>query len=190
MHRLGECEAGQPAPVHQGPGRSVVVMALAQQEAGQLLARLAQSAHRRQARAHKITDRLMGLVGNPNRRQLASAVQPGKVDRIPPVGLDAVTGLARDQRRSDHGTSVPALGQLPLNAVAARAGLITKPQLAAAAAESCSQRLQGNWGVRDLSMLAHFPPLARLGHRDRDRILVNIQADVGDKLFQDPSPYA
>jgi len=189
MHRLGECEAGQPAPVHQGPGRSVVVMALAQQEAGQLLARLAQSAHRRQARAHEITDRLMGLVGNPNRRQLASAVQPGEVGRIPPVGLDAVTGLAWDQRRSDHDTLMAALAQLTLDAVAARPSPIAETQFATAT-QPRSQCPQRSRCVRDLPMLAHFPPLARLGHRDRNRILVNIQADVGNKLFQDPSPYA
>ncbi len=130
----------------------------------------------------------MGLIGDPDRRQFAGAVQLGEVDRIPPVGLDAVTGLARDQRRSDDDTSMPALGQLPLNAVAARPGLITEPQFAPAATELCRQRLQRSRCVRDLPMLAHFPPVAHFGNRDRDRILVHIQADVGDKLFQDPSP--
>ena len=76
-------------------------MAVAQQEAGQLLASLTQGAHGRQTRPHAIADGLMGLIGNPNRGQLTRPVQLGEVDRIPPVSLDPLTGLARDQRRSD-----------------------------------------------------------------------------------------
>ena len=38
MHRVLEPQAGEQSPVHQRPGRSVVVMTMAQQEAGQLLA--------------------------------------------------------------------------------------------------------------------------------------------------------
>ena len=40
MRRVFELQSGQPAPVHQRPGRPVIMMAMAQQEAGQLLARL------------------------------------------------------------------------------------------------------------------------------------------------------
>jgi hypothetical protein len=39
---------------------------MAQQKAGELLARLPQHAHRRQSRAHQIADRLMGWVWNPD----------------------------------------------------------------------------------------------------------------------------
>jgi hypothetical protein len=34
VHGLFESQSRQPAPVHQRPGRSVVVMAMAQQETG------------------------------------------------------------------------------------------------------------------------------------------------------------
>ena len=103
MHRLLELQTGQPAPVHQRPGRPVVVMAVAQQEAGQLLARLTQGAHRRQTRTHEIADRLMRLIRNPDRGQFTGPMQLGKVDRIPPVGLDprhrACAGSATERRR-------------------------------------------------------------------------------------------
>jgi hypothetical protein len=56
MHRLLEFEAGQPAPVHQRPGRSVIVMTVAEQKTGQLLASLTQGAHRRQTRTNEIAD--------------------------------------------------------------------------------------------------------------------------------------
>ena len=64
----------------------------------------------------------MGLVRKPDRGQFTRPVQLGEVDRIPPVGLDAVTGVARDQRRSNDNASVPRCGHVPLNAVTARPG--------------------------------------------------------------------
>ena len=92
MHGLIKAQAGEPASVHQRPGRAIVVMAVAQQEARQLLASLTQRAHRRQARTHQIADRLMRLVRNPGHRgQFTSPMQLGEIDRIPPVGLDPVT---------------------------------------------------------------------------------------------------
>ena len=78
--------------------------------------------------------------------------------------------------------------QLSLNAVTARSGFIAEPQFAAIACQLCNQRLQGSRRVRDLAILAHFIPLARLGERHRNRILVHIQPDVRDRLLQDPSP--
>jgi hypothetical protein len=67
MHRLLEPQSGQPATVHQRPGRPMVVMAMAQQEAGELLTRLTQAAHRRQTGAHQIADRLVRLIPDPDR---------------------------------------------------------------------------------------------------------------------------
>ena len=67
MHRVLKAQAGKPSPVHQRPGRSVVVMTMAQQEAGQLLAGLTKCPHGCQPRPHQIADRLMCLVGNPHR---------------------------------------------------------------------------------------------------------------------------
>jgi hypothetical protein len=54
MHRMLEAQAGQPSPVHQRPRRTFVVMALAQQKAGQLLTGLTQRPHCRLARPHQI----------------------------------------------------------------------------------------------------------------------------------------
>src|SRR4029079_13165052 len=62
---LFEPQSGQPAPVHLRPGWPVVVLPVPQQEAGELLAGLAQGAYRRLTRPHQIAHRLMGLVGDP-----------------------------------------------------------------------------------------------------------------------------
>jgi hypothetical protein len=53
-----------------------------------LLPRLAQGAHRRLTCTNEITDRFMGLIRHPDRGQFTGAVLLGKVNRIPPVGLD------------------------------------------------------------------------------------------------------
>jgi hypothetical protein len=128
MHWLFELKTGQPASVQQRSGWPMVVLAVPQQEAGQLLTRLTQRAHRRQTRAHEIADRLMGLIRNPDRGQFAGAVQPRKIYRIPPVGLDPIARLARDQRRSHDDAIMPGEGQLTLNPIAARSGLVAEPK--------------------------------------------------------------
>jgi len=81
--------------------RAVVVLAVAEQEAGQLL-----------AGADEIADRLMGLIGHPDRSQFTGAVQFGKVDRITAVRFDPIAWFAGDQRRRNHGAFVPHGTQL------------------------------------------------------------------------------
>jgi hypothetical protein len=69
----------------------------------------------------------MRLIGNPDRRQFTSPMQLGEVDRIPPIGLDPLTGPSWDQRWSDDNASVSCRAQLSLDAVATRARLVTEP---------------------------------------------------------------
>ena len=162
--------------------------AVAQQEAGQLLTRLAQGAHRRLTRSDEITDRLVGLIRNPDRGQFTGAVQLGKIDRIPPVSLDPLAWLSRDQRWRDDGAFVSRFRELSLNAVTAWSGFITEPQFSSRSSQLHGQRLQGSGCVGNLPMLAHFSPQARLGQRDRYRILVHVKAGICDRLRHDPSP--
>ena len=93
-----------------------------------MLTGLAQTADRRKTRAHEIADRLMSLIRNPHSGQFSGAMQLGEVDRIPPVGLDPISRLARDQRRSNDNALMPSKGQLTLNPIAARSGLIAEPK--------------------------------------------------------------
>src|ERR1700722_11615632 len=52
-----------------------------------------------------------------------------KLQRIPPVGLDLVPGLLRNQRRRHHIALDAQLRQLPIEYEAGRAGFIAGPQL-------------------------------------------------------------
>ena len=92
----------------------MVVTAMTQEEARELLAGLTQTANGRQTCAHEIADRLMSLIGNPDRRQFASPMQLGQADRVPTIGLDPISRFARDQRRSDDDAIVPGKRQLAL----------------------------------------------------------------------------
>jgi hypothetical protein len=97
MHSLLELETCQPPPMQLRSGRPMVVVALAQQEAGQLLAVLSQSAYRRLTRTDEIADRLVGLIRHPDWCQFTGAVQPGKVGRVSPVSFDPLAWLPRNQ---------------------------------------------------------------------------------------------
>ena len=79
MRRLLESQSGHPATVHQCPRRPIVVTAMTQEKARELLTGLAQAADGRKTRAHKIVDRLMSLIRNPHSGQFTGAMQPGEV---------------------------------------------------------------------------------------------------------------
>ncbi len=188
MRRLLEFQAGHPATVHQRPRRPIVVTAMPQEKARELLTGLTQTADGRKTCAHEIADRLMSWIRNPHSGQFTGAMQLGQVDRIPSVGLDPISRLAWDQRRSNDSATMPSQGQLSLNAIAARAGLITESKLAPGARQLRCQSVQGRRRVRDLAILAHVLVRVSLRKRDRDRILVHVKAHVCDRFLQDPSP--
>src|SRR6516165_7458243 len=128
MDSLLELETCQPTPVQLRPRWPVIVMPMAQQEAGQLLTRLAQGAHRRLTRTHQVAHRLMRLIRHPDRGQFTGAVQLGKLGRIPPVSLDPLARLPRNQRWGNHNTLVTGRGKLSVDAVAAGAGFLAEAQ--------------------------------------------------------------
>jgi hypothetical protein len=143
-----------------------------------LLACLPQAAHRRQTRSHQIAHRLVSFIGNPDGRQLTGSMPLGEIDRVPPVGLDAIAWPARDQRRCDDHAAVAGRRQLPLDAVAARPRLVTEAQLAPGARQLVGQLAQGFRRVGDLPVLADLTSLVARGERyrmgDRSRKLAII----------------
>ena len=130
----------------------------------------------------------MHLIRNPNRSQFTRSVQLGEIDRVPPVSLDPLAGLAWNQRRRNDHTFVSGRRQLPLDPTATGSGLVAEPQIVAIVGQSRRRHLQGSRRVRNLAALAHFSPLARLGQGHCDRIFVHVQTDVDDRFVHDPSP--
>ena len=190
LRRVREAQPGQPAPVRRRPGLAAGEHpAVAQQEALELLARPAHRLHRGRARPDQVAHRLVRRVGHPDRGQLAGPMQAGQRDGVAPVGLHPVAGLARDERGRHHRAVVAESGDLPVQAVAARAGLVADPELAVLLGEPLDQAPHGLGPVGDLAPEPHLARAPGLGHRHRDLRLVRIQPDAhGPILVHGSSP--
>ena len=81
VRRPLKSQAGHPPTVHQRPRRSMVVMAMAQQETGELLTSLTQTANSRQTRPHEIADRFVGLL-----TEFVHATRPARVATVERLG--------------------------------------------------------------------------------------------------------
>jgi hypothetical protein len=179
LGRVLEAEPGQPAPVRRRPGLAAGEHpVVAQQEALELLPGPTHRLHRGRARPHQVAHRLVRRVGHPHPGQLPGPQQARQREGVAPVGLHPVAGPARDQRGRHHRAVVAQRGDLPVQAVAARAGLVADPEPAVLLAEPLDQAPHGLRLVGDLTMEPHRALAAGLGHRDRDPGLVRIQPDA------------
>ena len=114
-----------PAPGADAGGR---VDRPAQQELGQPVACPQLVGLGIVAGADEIAQRLTRLVGDPDRCEVAAAQQSGELGRVAPVGLDPVAGLGRDERRRDDDALDAQRGELAVERVAGRAGLVGDAQ--------------------------------------------------------------
>ena len=127
-------------------------------------------------------------VRNPHRRQLPRPVQSRQTGRIPPIGLNPIARPLRDQRRRHHNAFVSVRRQVTLDAIAARACLITEPKPDARAAELAHQAIQGPRRVGNPAIFPDLAAQAALGYRDDNAFLVNIKPNLSDTIRHDPSP--
>lgn len=74
MRIFGKAQARQPAPVHVGPRRAVIVMTVPDRKAGQLLAGMTQATHGGQSGSDKVSHCFVSTVRDPYRRDLASTM--------------------------------------------------------------------------------------------------------------------
>ena len=81
------------------------------------------------ARPHQVPQGFMRRIRHPHRRQISTAITPGQLLGIPPVGLHPIPRLHRNQSRRDHHTADPRPGELPIQGVAVRPGLVAHLQL-------------------------------------------------------------
>jgi hypothetical protein len=81
--------------------------------------------HRVEPGAHQIAHRLVPGIRNPHRCQLACSMQPRETGCIPPIGLHSVARTLRDQRWRYYDALVSGRRHVTLNAIAARARLLS-----------------------------------------------------------------
>ena len=72
--------------------------AMAEKEPVEMLACLGENLCCRRPGSNQIAHRFMTGIGDPDRGELAGAVQFGQHDSVAPIGLDPVAGFDRDQR--------------------------------------------------------------------------------------------
>lgn len=68
----------------------------------------------------------MNLIGHPHRCQVPRAVLQRQLLRVPPVGLDPIARLSRNQRRRRDDAAMPEIGELAIDAISASAGFIAE----------------------------------------------------------------
>ncbi len=188
MRRLLESQSRQPSTMHQRPRWPMVVMAMAQQESRELLTGLAQVANGRQTRTHEIADRLMSRIGNPDGGQFTRPMQLGQIDRIAPIRLDPISRLARDQRRSHDDAAMSRRGSTAVESHSRKVRPHNRTEARSRRATASPPERSRPSAVRDLAVLAHLLAPARLGKRDRNRVLMNVKANICDSSVQGPSP--
>src|SRR5260370_15883912 len=123
------------------------------------------------------------LVWSPHRRQIAGAVTAPQPLRIPPVRLDPVAGLHRNQRRRDHLAIDSQFAQLPVQYVAGWTGFVAGPQMLHRPQffHQLADRLSA---VGDRSQAAQRA--VRLGNRYSDRLGMDIQTQKSYLFLHDP----
>jgi hypothetical protein len=130
---------------------------------------------------HRSRSASSASLGGLHLGQQPCAQQLGQLTRIPPVGLDPLPGLDRDQRGRDHLTHHPLSLEFALQRVAQRPGPIARPHLSRGLAVQPSRQ------PPDGALLVGFLPAQGLlaprdQHRDLNRPTVCVQPHPGDTL--------
>ena len=116
-------------------------------------------------------------VRHPDGRQLAGSVKTRKHGGVTTIRLHPIARLGRNQRRRHHIAAMAEAGELTMNAIAARAGLVAKCQRVAPTFEAVAQLADRNGIVGNLAEVFHRARASALRHRDRNPFFVNIQAN-------------
>ena len=124
--RLGKADALKPSHVTEGPGLGAAwwPLSLAQQELAQPIAGAVLILYCGLSGPHQIAQGLVRRIGYPDRRELLRAERARQLTGVATVGLDAVTGSHRDQRRGDNFTRYAAPSQFPVKYITGRSRFV------------------------------------------------------------------
>ena len=100
----------------------------------------------------------MRLVRHPDRRQFAGAQQLGEREGVSSVRLYPIARALRNERRRDHGAVVPHRGQLAIQPIPGRSGLVAEVKSPVSILEP---RHHPTYRRRIAIDLAEIPDLAR-----------------------------
>lgn len=164
-------------------------MTVTQQQRLELLASLEAGAERIFPRTRQITHRFVPLIGNQYRNEISGARQAREGECIATIGLQPIGGGPQVLAGRDYLARVAAAAQLTRQRIAAGASFVDNLQ-SRRLADRC-QRLQQLRRIRSSSADESWRLPARLGHGDRNGILVNVQSDKrGDTVVHGLPPLA
>jgi len=129
------------------------------------------------SRAREIANGLVGHLGDVDGGEIPGAGEAGQRQGIALVGLDAVAGLARDQRGGDDKARQPLPGQVAVQPIATGPRLVDEhepgPLALELADEGVDVALAGPEGAE-----VHRVAAIAARVRGDDGILVDVQADM------------
>ena len=126
-------------------------------------------------RTNQIAKSFVRTIRHPHSRQVAGSVQDRQLLRVPPVGLDPLTWLARNERGRRHRATMAQRCELAVDVVPATAGLVAEVEL------TVLREPLGH--LRDVVRLVGddanephraVPPV--FGYADRDGLLMDVHA--------------
>jgi len=107
----------------------------------------------------------------------ARAQQPRDLHRVAPVGLDPVAGAFGDQRRGDDQTVETLRPQVPMEHIGAGTGFVGEHELRGRGVKPANQLVDVRLSTPDRSHEHGRIGAVRLGVRDADEVLVDVQTD-------------
>ena len=109
-------------------------------------------------------------------------------ETIPPVRCYPIPAPLGNHRRTHHDAVLAALRQVPIDAEAARTGLVDKVELPVRCSPRAHDLVEGLEIARDHPLVADLSVAMALGNRDVDRFLVDIQPDEHAPVLHDLPP--
>jgi hypothetical protein len=170
---------GQPRAVHFAPVLSGhgEVPAVLQQVALDVLPRASDIKSRALASTHEVPNRLMCLVGHPNKGKFASTEQPSQLDRIPMIVLYPFARFAQHAGRGRHFAFVAFRRQVPRDTVPTRPSLVYELHMLVFRLELSKQPVDGLGGIRNAAKEPDLPITPSLGDRHCNRRLVHVESN-------------
>ena len=160
----------EQAEVRRAPvGTLAIDEAAAREEFQDVVPRLENLALKRLATPHHIADALLRLARDAHRRELAG---------VPSIVFALHAGPFRDQRGRDHVAGVAPLSQRTVQNVPGAAGFVTGAKLTIAG-QPVEKPLQ-LWQLIGESLDPSWCLRPDRQHRDRDRVLVHVHAEIDD----------
>ena len=130
------------------------------------------------AAADDVAHALLGLARNAHRGELAGPIEPRQLGGVIPIVLALDPGPLGNERRRDDVAGVPPLAHRPVNHIARPARLVAGAEFSLAR-RAIEPALELREIVRETIDARGRFGLGR-EERDRDRLLVHIQAEIDD----------